>query len=125
MTRTILFSFALVLTSTIANADDVQYAIRVDGITCPFCVATSERALKKIDGVHAVGANLETGVIFVCADHRVTFTDSQLKSLFLSKGFTYRSFEKTAECSIGAHAHDVDAMSDIPDDHSNHPATDS
>ncbi len=92
MKLTILFLVAYALTGT-ASAGDVQYDIRVDGITCPFCVATSERALKKIEGVHAVGSNLETGTIFVCADNQVTFTDAQLKQLFLDKGFTYRSFE--------------------------------
>ena len=92
MRRKILFLVALVVTGTAVLADEVQYDIRVDGITCPFCVATSERALKKIDGVHAVGSNLETGTIFVCADSRVTLTDAQLKKLFRDKGFTYRSF---------------------------------
>ena len=124
MVRTILLSVVLALSSTAVFAD-VQYNIRVDGITCPFCVATSERALKKISGVHAVGANLETGTIFVCADSRVTFTDPQLKELFLNKGFTYRSFEKVAECSMDAHAHDVDEIHDVPDDHAHHPIMDS
>ena len=124
MMRTILLSVVLALSSTAVFAD-VQYNIRVDGITCPFCVATSERALKKIGGVHAVGANLETGTIFVCADSRVTFTDSQLKELFLNKGFTYRSFEQVAECSMDVRGHSVDATSDIPDEHANHPVADS
>lgn len=106
-----------------AVADDVQYDIRVDGITCPFCVATSERALKKIEDVHAVGSDLETGTIFVCADSRVTFTDAQLKQLFLDKGFTYRSFAKQSGCSIGDHQHDEDNLRDIPDDHAHHPDT--
>ena len=67
MKRGILFFVFLIVTATSVLADapaatgDVQYDIRVDGITCPFCVATSERALKKIEGVHAVGSNLETG----------------------------------------------------------------
>ncbi len=82
-------------------------------------------ALKKISGVHAVGANLETGTIFVCADSRVTFTDPQLKELFLDKGFTYRSFEQAAECSMYIDDYDVDATSDVADDHADHPATDS
>ncbi len=120
MKRMILFFIALVVTGTAALADDVQYDIRVDGITCPFCVATSERALKKIDGVHSVGSNLETGTIFVCADSRVAFTDAQLKQLFLDKGFTYRSFAKASECSIGGHEHDEEELRDIPEDHANH-----
>ena len=106
MKRTILFFVALIATGTVALADDVQYDIRVDGITCPFCVATSERALKKIDGVHGVGSNLETGTIFVCADSHVTLTDAQLKQLFRDKGFTYRSFTKASGCSIVGYEHD-------------------
>jgi mercuric ion binding protein len=120
MKSTILFLAAFALTGT-ALADDVQYDIRVDGITCPFCVATSERALKKIEGVHAVGSNLETGTIFVCADSQVAFTDAQLKQLFLDKGFTYRSFQKTSGCSIADHEHDEDDLRDIPEDHAHHP----
>ncbi len=123
MKRTILFFVALVLIGTAAVADDVQYDIRVDGITCPFCVATSERALKKIDGVHTVGSNLDTGTIFVCADSRVAFSDAQLKQLFRDKGFTYRSFEKTSDCSIAGHEHDDEEMRDVPEDHTDHPDT--
>lgn len=110
----LIVAFAFIGT---AVADDVQYDIRVDGITCPFCVATSERALKKIDGVHAVGSDLETGTIFVCAESDVTFTEAQLKQLFLDKGFTYRSFEKSTGCSMAAHEHDADDLRDIPADH--------
>jgi len=113
---------ALVLIGT-ALADEIQYDIRVDGITCPFCVATSERALKKIEGVHSVGSNLETGTIFVCADSQVTFTDAQLKQLFLDKGFTYRSFNKASGCSIGGHEHDDEELRDISEDHADHSDT--
>ena len=123
MKSMMLFLLAYALAGA-AFADDIQYDIRVDGITCPFCVATSERALKKIEGVHAVGSNLETGTIFVCADSQVTFTDAQLKQLFLDKGFTYRSFQKTSGCSIAGHEHDEDELRDIPEDHVHHPGTD-
>ena len=116
MKSIVLLLVAITLAGT-ARADDVQYDIRVDGITCPFCVATSERALKKIAGVHAVGSDLEAGTIFVCADSQVTFTDAQLKQLFLDKGFTYRSFEKTSGCSMADHEHEADHLRDIPEDH--------
>ncbi len=121
MKRTILFLVAFAVTSTAVVADEVQYDIRVDGITCPFCVATSERALKKIEGVQSVGSNLETGTIFVCADSQVALTDAQLKQLFRDKGFTYRSFEKTSGCSIAGHEHDDEELRDIPEDHADHP----
>ena len=123
MKRTILFLVIFAVTITAALADEVQYDIRVDGITCPFCVATSERALKKIEGVHAVGSDLETGTIFVCADSRVAFTDAQLKQLFRDKGFTYRSFEKTSRCSIAGHEHDDEGLQSIPENHADHPDT--
>ena len=122
MKLTILFLTAFVFIGT-ALADDVQYDIRVDGITCPFCVATSERALKKIEGVHTVGSNLETGTIFVCADTRVSFTNAQLKQLFLEKGFTYRSFTETSGCSISGREHDDGELRDIPEDHADHSDT--
>lgn len=79
-------------------AADVQYNMRIDGITCPFCVATSAKALKKIDGVKKVGSDLENGIIKVCADENVKFTDEQLTKLFVKKGFTYRSMEKQQQC---------------------------
>lgn len=90
------------LSATAAYAGDVQYDLRIDGITCPFCVATSEKALKKIDGVKAVSADLRAGVISVCADESVEFTDAQLRELFLDKGFTYRSMTRREGCSLDA-----------------------
>jgi len=118
-----LFLVALVISGPAALADDVQYDIRVDGITCPFCVATSERAIKKIEGVHSVGSNLETGTIFVCADSHVEFNDVQLKQLFLDKGFTYRSFSKASGCSIGEHEHDDSELREVSEDHADHSDT--
>ncbi len=100
MIRTLLISIGLMFVSGAAMAADVQYDLQVDGITCPFCVATSEKALKKIEGVKTVSANLETGVISVCADESVVFTDEQLKKLFLNKGFTYKSMTKHDGCTI-------------------------
>jgi copper chaperone CopZ len=81
-----------------AMAADVQYNMRIDGITCPFCVATSAKALKKIEGVKKVSSDFEKGIIKVCADEKTTFTNEQLTKLFLEKGFTYRSMEKQEQC---------------------------
>ncbi|MCH8863408.1 MAG: heavy-metal-associated domain-containing protein [Proteobacteria bacterium] len=81
-----------------ALAGDIQYDLKLDGITCPFCVATSERALRKIDGVKQVSGDLETGIIRVCADESVKFTDAQLTKVFLKKGFTYKGMEIHENC---------------------------
>jgi len=99
MFKTFTLSLALAMLAGSALAADTGYKLQVDGMTCPFCVATSEKALKKIDGVKDASANLETGVINVCTDGSVNFTDEQLKAMFLEKGFTYRSMTKTNTCS--------------------------
>lgn len=101
MLRTLFFTAIFVFATAAARAGDVQYDIRVDGMTCPFCVATSEKALKRIEGVKRVTTDLEAGLIRVCADDSVIFTDEQLKKLFLEKGFTYRSMTKRGGCTIG------------------------
>lgn len=98
MKRLLFVTAAIVLMSGNAIAADVQYNMRIDGITCPFCVATSAKALKKIDGVKEVGSDLEKGIIKVCADENTRFTDEQLTKLFVEKGFTYRGMEKQEQC---------------------------
>lgn len=99
MKRLLLTIAVTLLISGNALAADVQYNMRIDGITCPFCVATSAKALKKIDGVKSVDSDLKEGIIKVCADEKTTFTDEQLTKLFVEKGFTYRSMEKLDQCS--------------------------
>ena len=98
MKRLLLTTAAALLVAGNAVAADVQYNMRIDGITCPFCVATSEKALKKIDGVKEVDSDLEQGILKVCADEKTTFTDEQLTKLFVEKGFTYRGMKKQEQC---------------------------
>ena len=81
-----------------ALADDIQYDLKLEGITCPFCVTTSERALRKVDGVKMVSGDLETGIIRVCTENRVRFTDAQLTKVFLKKGFTYKGMVMHENC---------------------------
>lgn len=100
-----------------AAAQPQQYNIRVDGMVCPFCVATSERALKKIAGVQAVSADLERGEIFVCVDDQLQLTDVQLERLFLRNGFTYRSFTTTQVCSISDDRDEQEASHHHADGH--------
>lgn len=96
----LITSAALVFMATPAFAKDVQYTLHIYGITCPFCVATSEKSLKNIDGVKSVSSSLKDGTITVCAeDSKVNFTDAQLTELFKSKGFTYRRMEKAGQCT--------------------------
>lgn len=100
MNKFMIFAAALAVTGTSANAADKQYNLRVDGMTCPFCVATSEKALKKIKGVTKVSTNLKSGTISVCTNTATGFSDPQLKVLFSKKGFTYRGKTAQKSCTI-------------------------
>ena len=83
-----------------ALAKDVQYDLRVDGMTCPFCAATSEKALKKIKGVTAVSTDLKKAVIRVCADEQADLSDARLTKLLKKKGFTYVEKSKSESCAL-------------------------
>lgn len=97
--RLLILALALALPATPALAKNAQYVLRIDGITCPFCVATSEKALKQIEGVSAVSANLDQGTITLCADDaKADLSDAHLAKLFKGKGFTYRGKEKRGVC---------------------------
>jgi len=99
LTTALAGSAVALLTLSISPAQaDTRYSLRVDGITCPFCVATSEKALKKISGVKSVSSNLKTGVFSVCAAPSARITASRMRSLFSSKGFTYKSMSKSGTC---------------------------
>ena len=95
-----ILSFILLISTAALAEDQVQYDIRIDGMTCPFCVASSEKALKKIDGINTIRTNIETGTMTVCAEPSVILTDDQLEQLFLKKGFTYRSLTQSNHCSL-------------------------
>ena len=90
-----------------ALAKDVQYDLRVDGMTCPFCAATSEKAIKKIKGVRVVSTNLKKATISVCATEETDMADSMLTKILMKKGFTYVSKTKKQQCSVQADNTDV------------------
>ena len=83
-----------------AHANHAQYDMQVDGLTCPFCVATSSKALKKIDGVYDVTVNLDTGIISVCASKDTDLNADRMTKLFRKKGFTYRNQTVSTGCDF-------------------------
>lgn len=98
MKKLLLTTSVALLISGNALADNVQYDLRIDGITCPFCVATSAKELRKIEGVKRVSSNLKKGIIKVCADEETILTDEQLTEMLKEKGFTYRGMKKKKKC---------------------------
>ncbi|PCI53083.1 MAG: hypothetical protein COB36_13350 [Alphaproteobacteria bacterium] len=107
MKKLLLITAGLMLLGGNAFAKDVQYDLRVDGMTCPFCAATSEKALKKIKGVSAVSTDLKKATISVCAAEDTDMSDPKLSKLLKKKGFTYVNKTKQEVCSISAGKTDV------------------
>jgi len=102
MKKAILITAGLALLSVGTTAKEVQYKLRVDGMTCPFCAATSEKALKKIEGVSLVSTDLKKATIRVCATEEAEITDDKLTKLLKKKGFTYVSKTKQETCTLTA-----------------------
>lgn len=100
MKKLLFIIIPFLMLSTNSFAANIQYKIHVDGIVCPLCIKTSSNVLKEISGVQKVVVNLEKGIIKICADEKVKFTDVQLRELFLEKGFTYKRMEKKDKCNL-------------------------
>ena len=100
-TPLITLALLLLITSNYSSANEtVQHNLQVDGMVCPFCTASSSKALQKIEGVQSVDVNLETGIIKVCADKTADMNDERLAELFLDKGFKYREKETLESCEL-------------------------
>ena len=85
------------MAATAAMAGE-SYSVKVDGMTCPFCVAKVEKTLKAMPGVASVSANLKAGLISVCATPPAQLTSDKVKSLITSAGFTFKKLSKNGAC---------------------------
>ncbi len=80
----------LFIISHAAQAQTIEYSIRVDGLACPYCAYGIEKKLNQIDGITFINMDLEKGIVTVKAQD-TKLEDEQLKQLFQDSGFTYRS----------------------------------
>lgn len=76
---------------------ETTYAMRVDGLACPYCAYGIEKKLKQIEGVDAesIDIDLEAGVVRVTTADHVTLTEERMERLFNDAGFTFRGMETT------------------------------
>lgn len=84
----------LLLWCLAAYATGTQYAMRVDGLACPYCAYGIEKKLQQTDGVEKIDFNLEKGLVTVNVREGVEITEPQMRQLFNDAGFTYRSMTK-------------------------------
>lgn len=75
-----------------AFADSARYTLGVDGLNCPSCCKSMEKALLKLPGASAVTAELKTGVVTVDVADGSTLTEAQARSATESAGFRLASF---------------------------------
>ena len=90
--------FFTLLASQSVYAADTRYDFQVEGMTCASCVVRAEKEFKQMQGVQSVNTNLDTGTVSVCANETTTFTDEQVKTFFLERGFTYKGMNKQEQC---------------------------
>lgn len=74
---------------------DIHYAMRVDGLACPYCAYGIEKKLKQIEGIDAesIDIDLKRGVVRIKTSGEVTLTEKQMKRLFNDAGFTFRGMK--------------------------------
>jgi len=77
-------------------AAGTQYAMRVDGLACPYCAYGIEKKLNEIDGVEKIDVDLNKGLVIVNVADGVTLSEEQMIQLFKDAGFTYRSMTEKA-----------------------------
>ncbi len=65
----------------------VQRTLRVEGMMCSHCEKTVKDALEALDGVVAVSADHESGLVTVTLIHGATMTDRALKKAVISHGY--------------------------------------
>ena len=73
-----------------AQDSPAQIAIRVDGLSCPFCAYGLEKKLKRLDGAAQVRIDLERGVAEVTVAAGKSIQEGDIKKAVLDAGFTPR-----------------------------------
>ncbi|MDK1023732.1 MAG: heavy-metal-associated domain-containing protein [Gammaproteobacteria bacterium] len=74
---------------------DTRYALRVDGLACPYCAYGVEKKLKALDGVDqsTLEILLNEGLVVFQAKDNAMITEHSLKQLINDAGFTLRGLE--------------------------------
>lgn len=83
---------AAALWTAAAAADGGRYALRVDGLACPFCAYGIEKQIRRIEGVQAVDVDVKAGRILVTVADGRTLTEPQARKATEDAGFTLRGF---------------------------------
>lgn len=90
-----LFAFTLIsLQSSFAEINSVE--MKVDGLTCPFCVFGVEKKLKALDEIEGVNTNLKSGFVEVFLKDGKAIDINRLNNAVKESGFTPGDIKVTA-----------------------------
>lgn len=72
------------------------YALRVDGLACPFCVYGLEKKLHSLADVERVETNLEDGIVLVVLREGAVLEEAAARQAVRDAGFRLDGFERVA-----------------------------
>jgi copper chaperone CopZ len=93
--RSMGLGLALMIVSAVAGAAPQVYALRVDGLACPFCAYRLEKQISAIEGIEQIKVDIETGIVTVTMSDGATLDDVRAKQVVEGAGFSLRHFEQT------------------------------
>lgn len=71
-----------------AQDKPTQIAVRVDGLSCPFCAYGLEKKLKRLEGTEEVRIDIDRSVALIKLAEGKTIEEADLKEAVLDTGFT-------------------------------------
>lgn len=96
-----LFSFILVTTSAAEETGSIHVFIKVEGLSCPFCVQGLEKHLKKLDAVKGVSTSLKNGEAILDLKPGHTVGEKEVREAVKKAGFTAGQIRFEAKPTLG------------------------
>lgn len=97
--KKLLLTLMIMAASNSAFAAEKEYLMKVHGAVCASCAYGLEKKFMKIDGVKAFDVDFKAGIVSICADETVKFTEAQLTTLFKESGYSYKGKEVENSCT--------------------------
>ena len=83
----------MLFTTMSALAEPQTYALKVDGLACPFCAFGIEKQLGRIAGVDKLDTDIKAGVVRLTMKDGRLLDEADAKQAVARAGFTLRGLE--------------------------------
>ena len=100
----IIQAFAVILLLSIlpavapgADEDQAVYALKVDGLACPFCAYGIEKQIQRIDGVDSISTDIKSGTVVITMTPGRALDEVDARRAVEAAGFTMRGFERRGD----------------------------